>query len=97
MARPPHGHAPEHIQREVGADSERRRVVFELHIPEVARLGVATVAEVVLRYTSVGDEVAAHEITLPIKVNLVSADEAAGEPDQEVTEEVLILKSARAE
>ena len=78
--------------------SERRRVVFELHVPELARLGVATVGEVVLRYTSVGDEVAAHEITMPITVNLVSADEAAaGQPDQEVTEEVLILKSARAE
>ena len=88
------------VQLQIGDayGSERRRVVFELHIPEVARLGVATVAEVVLRYTSIGDEVAAHEITLPIKVNLVSADEAAaGEPDQEVTEEVLILKSARAE
>jgi Ca-activated chloride channel family protein len=77
---------------------ERRRVVFELHIPELARLGVATVADVVIRYTSVGEEIAAHELTLPVKVNLVSASEAAAEgADQDVVEEVTILKSARAE
>ena len=32
---------------------ERRRIVFELHIPEVAGLGVAKVADVVLRYVTV--------------------------------------------
>jgi Ca-activated chloride channel family protein len=77
---------------------ERRGVVFELHIPELARLGVATAAEVVIRYTSVGEEVAAHQLMLPIRVNMVSADEAAAaEADKEVTEQVVILKSARAE
>lgn len=35
---------------------ERRRVVFELHIPGLASLGVAKVAEVVLRHVSVGEE-----------------------------------------
>ena len=46
---------PGGVQLQIGDayGSERRRVVFELHIPELARLGVATVAEVVLRYTSI--------------------------------------------
>jgi hypothetical protein len=34
-------------------------------------------AEIVLRYVSVGEQIAAHEVTMPITVNLVSADEAA--------------------
>ncbi len=77
---------------------ERRRVVFELHIPEVASLGVAKVADVVLRYVSVGEEIAQHEVTLPITVNMVSADEAkTALADQDVVEEVLILKAARAQ
>lgn len=74
---------------------EQRRVVFELHIPELVSLGVVKVADVVVRYVSVGPEVAAHEITLPLTINLVSADEAAdGQPDRDVVEEVLILKAA---
>ncbi len=77
---------------------DRRRVVFELHVPEMAALGVTEVAKVVVRYVSVGEEIAAHEVTLPITVNLVSADEAAaGQADRDVVEEVVILKAARAQ
>ncbi len=77
---------------------ERRRVVFQLHVAELATLGVAKVAEVVLRYVTVGDQVAMHETRVPLTVNLVSADEAsAAEADHEVTEEVVILKAARAQ
>ena len=77
---------------------EHRRLVFELFVPSLEQLGVATVAQVVLRYITVGAEVAAHELTLPITVNLVSADEAAvAQADNEVTEEVVILKAARAQ
>jgi Ca-activated chloride channel homolog len=76
---------------------ERRRVVFQLHVPSVAALGAQRVAEVVLRYVSVGQEVAHHEVRIPLTVNLVSADEAAAtSPDAEVTEEVVILSSAQA-
>jgi hypothetical protein len=67
-------------------------------IPELASLGVVQVGEVVLRYVTVGDEVAAHEVKLPITVNLVSADEAAAvAPDAEVTEEVVVLLAAEAQ
>ena len=77
---------------------DRRRLVFELFVPRLAELGVATVAQVVVRYVSVGAQVAAHEVTIPLTVNLVSADEAASAtPDNEVVEEVVILKSAQVQ
>ncbi len=51
-----------------------------------------------LRYAAVGKETAHHEVTIPLNVNLVSADEATkAEPDAEVREEVLILHTARAQ
>ena len=76
----------------------RRRVVFELQIPGLGALGPVQVGELVLRYVTVGDEVAAHEVKLPITVNLVSADEAAAvAPDAEVTDEVVILLAAQAQ
>ncbi|MGI8407928.1 MAG: ADP-ribosylglycohydrolase family protein, partial [Actinomycetota bacterium] len=56
------------------------------------------VADVILRYTTVGDEVTAHEVTIPIVINRVSAGEAYAEhPDTEVIEEVTILKTAEDE
>ena len=77
---------------------ERRRIVFQLHVPRLETLGARRVAEIVLRYVSVGEQIAAHEVTIPITVNLVSADEAAAaQADHEVTEEVVVLMSARAQ
>lgn len=77
--------------------AERRLLVFGLHIPALGELGVAKVAELVLRYVSVGDQVAQHDQTIPVVVNLVSADEAAAAaPDLQVQEEVLVLTAARA-
>jgi Ca-activated chloride channel family protein len=76
---------------------ERRRLVFELGIPRLAQLGPATVAHIVLRYTTVGDTVAVHETTIPVVVNLVSAnDPARKELDHDVVDEVVILQAARA-
>jgi Ca-activated chloride channel family protein len=76
---------------------DRRRIVLALHVPRLAELGVETIAELVVRYVSVGAEVAEHVLTLPIVVNAVSAQEAAAAgPDAEVHEEVLVLKAARA-
>ena len=67
------------VQLQIGDayGGERRRIVFSLQIPNVAQLGPARVADVVLRYVEVGEHVAAHERTIPVIVNLVSADEAA--------------------
>ena len=76
---------------------EHRRVVFQLRIPELAQLGPARVAEIVLRYVTVGAQVAAHESVVPVTVNLVAADEAAAQAlDHEVVEEVVLLRAARA-
>jgi hypothetical protein len=51
----------------------------------------------VLRYVAVGDQVEQHELTIPIVVNRVSANEAAAAtPDLQVHEEVLVLSAARA-
>ena len=90
---------PGGVQLQVGDlfGGERRRFVFNLQIPDLAKLGPARVAEVVVRYVKVGDQVAAHETTVPVIVNLVSADEAAAAAlDQEVLEEVVFLHAARA-
>jgi len=66
-------------------------------VPGLQTLGPAQVAEVVVRYVSVGEQVAMHELTVPLVVNAVSADDAAASvPDAEVTEEVTVLLSARA-
>jgi Ca-activated chloride channel family protein len=76
---------------------ERRRVVLALHLPNVAAFGPAKIADLIVRYVSVGDEVAEHTLTVPVAVNLVSADEAAAaQPDLEVREEVLVLGTAKA-
>ncbi|HEY7283419.1 MAG TPA: hypothetical protein VID47_17715, partial [Actinomycetota bacterium] len=77
---------------------ETRRVVFTLRIPNLAALGVAKVADLVVRHTTVGEHVGLHELTVPIMVNAVSADEAeAAGVDAEVVEEVLVLTAARAQ
>jgi Ca-activated chloride channel family protein len=87
------------VQLELGdayAD-EKRRIVFALHVPHLPALGPASVAELVIRYVSVGGQIAQHELTVPVLVNAVSASEAAAvAPDPEVREEVLVLKAARA-
>ena len=76
---------------------QRLRVVFRLHVPRLVRLGVCTVAQVVLRYVTAGDEVAAHTVTLPVTVNAVTADEAAaGHGDQDVADEVTVLAAGSA-
>ena len=76
---------------------ETRNVVFQLHIPHLAELGAVRVAELVLRYVTVGDEITTHEVTVPLVVNAVSAaDAAAAAGDAEVRRQVLVLRAARA-
>jgi Ca-activated chloride channel homolog len=95
----PHVSVPGGVQISIGDGyaGERRRIVFNLHVPALAELGVAKVAELVLRYVSVGEQVVQHELTIPIVVNRVCADEAAAAaPDLQVREELLVLSAARA-
>jgi Ca-activated chloride channel homolog len=74
---------------------ERRRLVFALGVPGLAALGPVTIAEVVVRYATVGDGAQLHSVTLPVVVNVVDAD-AVGNPDPSVVEEVLRLRAAKA-
>jgi Ca-activated chloride channel family protein len=74
---------------------ENRRVIFEFSIPNVADIGQKHVADVVLRYTSVWDGVEMHEVTIPVHVNVVIAEDAVGaDADRDVVDEVLIIKAA---
>jgi Ca-activated chloride channel homolog len=76
---------------------ETRSVVFQLHVPYLVELGAVQVAEVILRYVTVGQEVATLEVTVPLVVNAVSAAEAASAAaDAEVRRQVLVLTAARA-
>ncbi len=75
---------------------EGRRVIFELHVPDVAELGDKHVSDVVLRYAAVGDPIEMHQVTIPIHVNVVDADVAdAADADRDVLDEVLILDAAQ--
>jgi Ca-activated chloride channel family protein len=77
---------------------ERRRVVFELAVPTLPTLGVVQVAEVIVRYVSLGENVEAHELRLPITVNAVTAEEAAqAGPDAGVVEEIVVMRAAKAQ
>jgi len=76
---------------------DRRRLVFELVVPALATMGPATVADVVVRYVTVGEQVELRELTAPIAVHVVDAKIAGEEiPDADVTEEVVVLKAAKA-
>ncbi|TVP72477.1 MAG: VWA domain-containing protein [Nitriliruptor sp.] len=76
---------------------QRLRVVLRLHIPNLVSLGVQQVAELVLRYVTVGEEVVSHQASFPLLVNAVSAEEAAqAASDPEVTDEVVVLSAAQA-
>jgi hypothetical protein len=51
-----------------------------------------------VRYVSLSERIEAHELRLPVTVNAVSANEAAqAAPDDGVVEEIVVLKSARAQ
>lgn len=75
---------------------EERRVVVKLGVPGLSTLGPVVVAEVVLRYVLIGEAVQQHTVTMPIMVNVGTADAAdAVELDPAVVEEVLTLVAAR--
>lgn len=77
---------------------EHRRVVFQLHVPTLAMLGPSKIAEVIVRYVALGEQIAMHQVSVPLIVNAVSAEDAAASvPDAEVVEEVVILIGARAQ
>ena len=75
---------------------ETRRLLLELHIPVMAALGLAQVAELTLTYVEL-PALTQHTVTLPVSVNVVPADVAAQRvPAPEVHREKLLLSAQQA-
>ena len=75
--------------------SERRRVVAELLLPPVRPEGPFALGEVIVRWSTFGDAVELHTVTVPLGIG-VSADPDAvdTDADPEVLEQVNILRAA---
>jgi Ca-activated chloride channel family protein len=75
---------------------EQRRLLLGLGVPAIATLGLAQVASLELRYVALPD-LSEQTITLPINVNVVPGDEAAGRvPDPKVRTELLFQRAQEA-
>ena len=75
---------------------EARKLLIELAVPAMAALGLATIAELTLRYVAL-PALQQHTATLPISVNVVPADLAAKRvPAPVVHREKLLLSAQQA-
>lgn len=75
---------------------ECRRLLLGLHVPATAVLGLAQIARLELRYVAV-PALAEHAVTLPVSVNVVPGDQAAGRvPDPRVRTELLFQRAQDA-
>jgi Ca-activated chloride channel family protein len=75
---------------------ETRKVLLRFGVPAMAALGLATVAELVLTYVEL-PSLDAHTVTVPLSVNVVPGDEAAGRvPNAVVTTEVAFQQAQEA-
>ncbi len=76
---------------------QRLRLVLALHIPGLTILGPTKVADLLLRWVAVGEDIAAHTVTHPLIVAGADPEVAATvTPDTTVTEEVVVLLAGRA-
>ncbi len=75
---------------------EERRLLIELTVPAMAALGLAKVADLTLTYVEL-PALEQHTVTLPVSVNVVPADVAAGRvPSADVQRERLMLEAQKA-
>jgi Ca-activated chloride channel homolog len=75
---------------------EQRRILLGLGVPAIAALGLAQVATLELRYVTLPG-LSEQTVTLPISVNVVPGDEAAGRvPDPKVRTELLFQQAQDA-
>jgi Ca-activated chloride channel family protein len=75
---------------------EQRKVLLGLGVPAIAALGLAQVATLELRYVALPD-LSEQTVTLPVSVNVVPGDEAAGRvPDPKVRTELLFQQAQEA-
>lgn len=72
---------------------ENRRFIIGLEVPGIAALGLAKVADIVLEYLNLA-EMTEISVTMPVQVNVVPVDVAAGRiPDPIVRAERLIVEA----
>lgn len=75
---------------------EARRLLLRLKVPAMAALGLTQVATLELRYVEL-PQLVEHVVTLPVAVNVVPGDQAAGRvPDPTVHTEVLFQQAQQA-
>lgn len=76
--------------------ARERRTLIRLDVASIPALGLATIADIVLEYTALPDQLQ-HTVTLPISVNVVPGDVAAQRvPMPEVVVEQLLVEAATA-
>lgn len=72
---------------------EERKLLMRFKVPAMAALGLAQIASLELRYVEL-PSVVEHVVSLPLSVNVVPGDEAAGRiPDASVRTEVLFQEA----
>jgi len=89
---------PDGVMVELGDfySGEERRLLVTLGVPAMAALGLAQVAQLQLTYVSVPG-LQAHTITIPVSINVVPGDVAAGRvPDPVVQREKLLIAAQSA-
>lgn len=75
---------------------EERRVLMAVDVPAKSGLGLVQVCEIELRWTD-ADTLESHTVTVPVHVNVVPGDQAAGRiPDPVVRSEVAFQKAQEA-
>lgn len=83
---------------EVGSllSQEKRRLLFEIDVPDIATLGLAQVCEMELRWVESGT-MKSKLLKFPVNVNVVPGDQAAGRiPDPTVETELHFQQAQRA-
>jgi len=72
---------------------EHRRLLLEIEVPAIAALGLAKVCDLELRWVDV-ESMKSELVTLPVSVNVVPGDQAAGRTeDPEVTTELAFQRA----
>lgn len=75
---------------------EKRRLLFEIDVPEIGTLGLAQVCEMELRWVET-ETMESKAVTIPVNVNVVPGEQASGRiPDPEVVTEITFQEVQRA-
>ena len=75
---------------------ETRKVTVTIDVPAMAALGLAQVATLTVRYVELAT-LAEHTMTVPVSVNVVPADVAAGRVPNPVVEQEKLLQQTQVD